>query len=115
MRAPRFLLLAVTAGLAIPASAQLLGGGGPVGGITGAVGGLTQGVLGGPGQPISPVIGGLQGPLAGLGDTVRSLAPSDLLALRRQRLQALVRENRRTLDMDDAGNPVRRDEILALD
>jgi len=115
MRAPRFLLLAVTAGLAIPAPAQLLGGGGPVGGITGAVGGLTQGVLGSPGQPISPVIGGLQGPLAGLGDTVRSLAPSDLLALRRQRLQALVRENRRTLDMDDAGNPVRRDEILALD
>jgi len=61
------------------------------------------------------VIGGLQGPLAGLGDTVRSVAPSDLLSLRRQRLRALVRENRRALDVDDAGNPVRRDEIMALD
>ena len=116
MRASRFLYVLLTVGLAIPAPAQLLGGagGGPIGGITGAVGGLTQGVLGNPGQQ-SPVIGGLQGPLAGLGDSVRSLAPSDLLSLRRQRLQALVRDNRRALDVDDAGNPVRRDEIVALD
>lgn len=117
MRASRFLCVALTAGLAAAAPAQLLGGsgGGPIGGITGAVGGLTQGVLGNPGQQSSPLIGGLQGPLAGIGDTVRSVAPSDLLSLRRQRQQALVRDNRRTLDVDDAGNPVRRDEIVALD
>ena len=114
MRASRFLCVVLTAALAIPAPAQLLGGGGPIGGITGAVGGLTQGVLGSSGQPGSPLVGGLQGPLGGLGDTVRSLAPSDLLSLRRQRLQALVRENRRALDVDESGNPVRRDEILAL-
>lgn len=117
MRGSRFLCVALTVGLAATAPAQLLGGsgGGPIGGITGAVGGLTQGVLGNAGQQSSPVIGGLQGPLAGLGDTVRSVAPSDLLSLRRQRLQALVRDNRRALDVDDAGNPVRRDEIVALD
>lgn len=117
MRASRFLCVAFTTGLAAAAPAQLLGGsgGGPIGGITGAVGGLTQGVLGNAGQQSSPVLGGLQGPLAGLDGRVRSLAPSDLLSLRRQRLQALVRDNRRTLDVDDAGNPVRRDEIVILD
>ena len=115
MRASRFLCLALVAGLAAaPGSAQLLGSrGGPVGGITGAVGGLTQGVLGNSGQ--QSVIGGLQGPIAGLDGVVRSVAPSDLLSLRRQRLEALVRDNRRTLDVDDAGNPIRRDEIVALD
>ena len=114
MRPSRFLFLALCAGMAASAPAQLLGGGGPVGGITGAVGGLTSGVLGGPSQQGMPVVGGLQGPLGGLGDTVRAIAPSDLLTLRHQRLLALVRDNRRTLDVDDQGNPVRRDEIIAI-
>jgi len=114
MRTPRFLFLALSAGLAASAPAQLLGGGGPVGGITGAVGGLTSGVLGNSSSQGTPLVNGLQGPLAGLGDTVRAIAPSDLLSLRHQRLQALVRDNRRALDVDDQGNPVRRDEIIAL-
>jgi len=114
MRSSRFLFLALAAGMAASAPAQLLGGGGPVGGVTGAVGGLTSGVLGGPSPQGLPVVGGLQGPLGGLGDTVRAIAPSDLLTLRRQRLLALVRDNRRALDVDDQGNPVRRDEIVAL-
>ena len=114
MRPSRFLFLALCAGMAASAPAQLLGGGGPVGGITGAVGGLTSGVLGSPSQQGIPVVGGLQGPLGGLGDTVRAIAPSDLLTLRRARLLALVRDNRRALDVDDQGNPVRRDEIVAL-
>ena len=114
MRRSRFLFLVLSAGLAASASGQLLGGGGPVGGLTGAVGGLTSGVLGSPGQSGTPLIGGLQGPLGGLGDAVRAVAPSDLVSLRRARLQALVRDNRRTLDFDDQGNPIRRDEIIAI-
>jgi len=114
MRTPRFLFLALSAGLAASTHAQLLGRGGPVGGITGAVGGLTSGVLGNPASQGTPLVGGLQGPLAGLSDTVRTVAPSDLLSLRHQRLLALVRDNRCALDVDDQGNPVRRDEIVAL-
>jgi len=113
MTPAKIVCLGLLAGLAAPVPAQLLGGGSPVGGLTGSVGNLTSGLLGGPGQ--SGVVGGLQGPLAGVGDTVRSVAPGDLLSLRRERLRALVRDNRRALDTDDAGNPVRRDEIIGLD
>jgi hypothetical protein len=56
----------------------------------------------------------LLAPLTGIGGTLHSLAPGDLLALRRDRLRALVRENRAVLDVDDHGNPVRRNEILGL-
>jgi len=113
MTRAKIVCLGLLASLAAPVSAQLLGGGSPVGGLTGSVGNLTSGLLGGPSQ--SGVVGGLQGPLAGVGDTVRSVAPGDLLSLRRERLRALVRDNRRALDTDDAGNPVRRDEIIGLD
>jgi hypothetical protein len=38
-----------------------------------------------------------------------------LLDLRRQRLGLLVRDNRAALDVDDAGNPVRRGEVMLID
>lgn len=104
--------LAMTIGLATPAAAQLLGGGLGDGGLGGVVGGVTGGLIGSPAS--GGVIGGLDRPLATVGSGVRTLDPRDLLALRRERLRALVRQDRAVLDMDDRGNPIRRDEIVAL-
>jgi hypothetical protein len=101
------MLIGLLVGSAAPA--QLLGGGG----LPGAVGNLTSGLLG-PQGTAPQVVGGLQGPLTSVGDTLRGATPTDLLSLRRERLRALVRDNRRLLDTDDAGNPVRRDEIVAI-
>ena len=106
--------LAIAVGMATPAAAQLLGGGGLRGGGLGnAVGGVTNSVLGAPGSG-SGLVGGLDGPLMGISGAVQSLSPGDLLTVRKERLRALVRDNRTTLDVDDQGNPVRRDEILGL-
>ncbi len=106
--------LALTFGLTAPAAAQLLGSGSLGGGGLGhTLGGVTGGLLGAPGDN-AEVAGGLRGPLMAVGGTVRSLAPADLLSLRRERLRALVRSNRAALDVDDEGNPIRRDEILGL-
>jgi len=102
------LWLGVLAGLSAPASGQLLGGG-----LTGPIGNLTSGLLGAPSGG-SGMVGGLQAPLDDLGGTLRATAPGDLLSLRRERLRALVHDGRRVLDVDDAGNPVRRDEIIGL-
>lgn len=104
--------LALAVGIATPAAAQLLGGGG-LGGLGNAIGGVASGALGVPGSGTG-VVGGLDRPLMVVGGTVQSLAPGDLLTLRRERLRALVRENRATLDIDDQGDPVRRGEILGL-
>ncbi|MBV9841495.1 MAG: S8 family serine peptidase [Sphingomonadaceae bacterium] len=109
--------------LAMPASAQLLrGGSGGLGGLGSGLGsglgGLTsglsgQGESGGTiGNGLASSIGGLDGALAG---GLRALDPIDLLAARRERLHALVSSNRAVLDSDAAGNPIRRDEILATD
>ena len=109
MRAFKILCVGLLAGCAAAAPAQLLGGGG----LPGAVGNLTGGLLG-PQGTAPAVVGGLQGPLMSVGDTLHTVAPTDLLSMRRERLRALVRDNRRLLDVDDAGNPVRRDEIVAI-
>ncbi|MDB5736658.1 MAG: hypothetical protein JWO65_326 [Sphingomonas bacterium] len=104
----RAMMTAAMILIATPASAQLLGRGGGV-----PLGGLTGGLLGGTGGQ-SGIVGGLSAPLTGVGDTLSSLSPGDLLSLRRERLHALVHDNRPDLDIDNAGNPVRRDEIVAL-
>lgn len=117
--------LMLTIGLASPAAAQLLGGGLPTGGLATPLGGVTDpvqraaGSLLGSRQQASDalsqgVASGLGGPLLMADGALRALSPRDLLALRKERLRALVRENRATLDVDDDGNPVRRDVILAL-
>ena len=105
------LLAALISG-ATPAAAQLLGGG-----LGGALGGLTA--------PVGGLLG--QAPLQGAATATAALASpldiavfggaltlGDLLALRRERLRALVRANRNVLDADDAGAPIRRDEIVAI-
>lgn len=46
---------------------------------------------------------------------VQSAPPATLLDLRRLRLAELVRENRDTLEMDGAGNPARRGQLIAID
>jgi len=106
--------LGLAIGLAVPTAAQLIGGGGgPIGGLGNVIGGVTGGLGGAPvGAPV--MVGGLDAPLTALGNSARSLAPGDLLSLRRDRLRNLVRDNRASLDVDDTGNPVRRDEIVGL-
>lgn len=46
---------------------------------------------------------------------VQSAPPATLLDLRRLRLSELVRENKSTLEMDGAGNPARRGQLIAID
>lgn len=74
------------------------------------------------------LVGSVLQPLSGTGTAVGAIAsrletspllqsfePVSLLDLRRERLRLFVREHRAVLEMDDAGNPVRRGEILAID
>ena len=46
---------------------------------------------------------------------VQTAPPATLLDLRRLRLAELVRENRTMLEMDNAGNPTRRGEVIVID
>ena len=46
---------------------------------------------------------------------VQNAPPATLVDLRRLRLAELVRENRATLEMDGAGNPARRGQLIAID
>ena len=106
-----FLMLAMTA----PATAQLLPGG---------IGQLPSQAIGG----LTPLAGSMASPLGagarrvaaeplGIGGFLDAAIPDarSLLALRRDRLRALVRSNSRVLVADPDGNPVRRDELLVLD
>ena len=92
---------------AAPAAAQLLPGGlgaglpAPLGSVVGQP--LGQGRV--------PAV--LQSPL-GIAVFEGSLSPQTLLSVRRERLHNLVRDNRAELDVDDAGAPVRRDEVVAV-
>jgi hypothetical protein len=106
----RALLIGTAIAIVAPAGAQLLGGGG----IGNSIGGLAGGLIGQGGSGGTALVGGISAPLSGVGDVVRSTAPGDLLSLRRDRLRALVRDNRRVLDVDDAGAPIRRDEIIGI-
>lgn len=113
-------MVALAIGVAAPAGAQLLGGGSGLGsgglgnsGLGGVVGGVTGELLG-QGGGAGGVVGGLQGPLMAADGTLRTLTSGGLLSARRDRLRALVRDNRATIDVDDDGNLVRRDEIIGL-
>ena len=108
----RWMAMAAMLGVAMPGAAQLLpslgggGGGAPLGGLTG-------GLLGQRGGGATMLGDGIQSGLDFVGGIARDVSPADLLSLRRDRLRGLVRDNRAALDVDDAGNPVRRDEIVA--
>ena len=118
--------LAVAAATAMPASAQLLGGGlgGALGGNgspLGQLGGTIDRTLGSvtesPDQqsprnvPFTPVsldsVGGVAQSVAG--------SASTLSAMRRARLDNLIRTNSQTLDRDDNRQPVRRGVLIATD
>lgn len=119
----RNLFTAAVAAMLVAASAtaQLLPNvGGPVGGLpTGNIpvaGPIIRDVLGGPGgtsgsarSAVSPTLDTL-----GVGPAIAQLDSASLLDLRRARLLELVRQNRRELDMDGDGAPVRRGHLIAI-
>lgn len=53
--------------------------------------------------------------VAGLPESIARLPADTLLDLRRERLEALIRDNRRVLEEGEHGQPVRRGVLLALD
>lgn len=77
------------------------------------VGPLLQNLLAQPGgrQLIAPTLDHV----SGLPESVSSSGPATLLDLRRMRLQELVRSNRKELETDNQGQPVRRGVLVALD
>ncbi len=103
LRRAGIVLAAAVLALAGEASAQ-------IGGL-GLPGGAPP--IGAP--PIGGLTGGLGGALNGtLNQAQAALSPERLLDLRALRLQALVRANPVVLDVDDAGAPVVRSQIVAL-
>ena len=110
-------LLAAAALVSAPAAAQLLPGlGGTVGGIGRGVGDLTRPLFGEDTQASrhGSIVGGSVDRLSTVASSVAD-APSVLLDLRGIRLSSLIRQNRKELDRDGAGNPVRRDRLVAID
>ncbi|WP_309612261.1 S8 family serine peptidase [Sphingomonas sp.] len=125
------LLSAAALFAAAPVAAQLLGGGlgGAVGGLGNEVGSLGGGIgrtiSGIPGGVISAtspaqaaqrhaLVGGAFDRIDHLANSVADTADS-LVDLRRLRLSLLVEAHRTELDRDGAGNPVRRDRLIAVD
>lgn len=80
-----------------------------LGGIPGQVVG---GVLGSPGN--APVVAPVIDRLNDVGGSAVANTAS-LLDLRRARLRGLIRDNRRSLEADRDGNPVRKGELIAID
>lgn len=117
-RLPRLLLLSLAGAAALggTATAQLL----PSLGVPNVpvVGGVLRGITGSPNdgrqqQPRVPIVRSLD--TLGVPDSIASVTADTLLDLRRLRLQQLVRDNRRALDLDGDGNPVRRGELVAIE
>ena len=119
-----FLPLAATAALiaGAPLSAQLLPGGGGVGGVVGGVtrtvGNIAQPVLGqdasDPSAQRSVLTGGGFDRVATLASSVAASAET-LLDLRTLRHSLLLDEHRRELDRDRAGNLVRRERLVVIE
>lgn len=94
-RAAKLIVVIAALVLAGPAVAQLRG-------LPGAIGSATQGL---------PSVG--LPSVSGIGQVTETLSPRGLADLRLRRLLDVVRDNRRALDVDDAGDPVVRAEVLA--
>ncbi len=113
-------LLAAFALVAAPATAQLLPGGvgGTVGGVTGVARDLTRALPGGEQaahhQQQRSIVDGAFDRVSTLASSVAG-APGALLDLRALRLSTLIRQNRAELDRDGAGNPVRRERLVAIE
>lgn len=133
------LAMAVAATASV-ASAQLLPGGSGVGGavgdLRGAIGNATGQIgnaVGGVGQGLGDTVDQGLAPTAAITRTdieqairpnlsrvnierwMRSVPPATLADLRRLRLAELVKRHSDELEMDGAGNPARRGELLLLD
>jgi subtilisin family serine protease len=118
----RHLLCTAVAGamLSASAAAQLLPSvslpqvslPGPVGNVP-VVGPVVQDVLAQPQaqRAIQPTLDSI----AGLPESIAESGAPTLLELRRLRLQELVRQNRAQLETDNAGQPVRRGVLVAVD
>ena len=122
---PAMIVASLTASAA---SAQLLGGGGPLGGV-----GSTVGQVGGAvGNTVDRSLGQVSAPLGLSGSDVQQAtrpsldrvapplqllgaSPASLLDLRRLRLAELIRANRDSLDRDGDGQPVRKGELIVAD
>ena len=108
LRRAGVVLAALVLALAGDASAQIGGlglpGGAPPIGVPPIGGDLPGGLGGGLGGALNGTVNQAQG----------ALAPERLLDLRALRLQGLVRANPLVLDVDDAGAPVVRSQIVAL-
>ncbi len=127
---PRLLALLLVAA-ASGAGAQLLpsvslpgGGGSPLGGTVGSIGRTIDQAIGGAPVDTLPsqvtradVQQAIDPSLSRLASErwVQTAPPATLLDLRRLRLAELVKENRASLEMDGAGNPARRGQLIAID
>jgi len=117
----QIVIAAATAGLvASTAAAQLLPSlsvalppvNVPMGNLPG-VGPVLQNVLGS--TDAQQAIAGSLDTVGGLSQSIAESGPATLLELRRLRLQQLLRENRRELESDGSGQPVRRGILVAID
>jgi hypothetical protein len=111
-------LLAAATLFAAPAAAQLLPGalGGAMGNIGRGATDLTRPLLGEGTQAERhrAIAAGSVDRLATVASSVAD-SPAALVDLRAIRLASLIRQNRAELDRDGAGNPVRRDRLVAID
>lgn len=107
-------LLTASAGAQLPPSVSLppVSLPAPVGNVP-VVGPVVQDVLSQPQaqQAIRPTLD----TVGGLPQSVAEAGAPTLLELRRLRLQELIRQNRAQLETDNAGQPVRRGVLLAID
>ena len=117
MSTSSFTAFVLTASLcATTAGAQILGGVGPTIGSVGGVIDRTVGSIAGPNAaPVGAVSQSARPTLDRVGHSldVALSAPGRLADLRQDRLNALVRANRATLDRDGDGQPVRKGELIA--
>lgn len=109
MRTRTGLLLGLAAlAASTPAVAQLLGGRlGPLGGAPSDVAQRLE-------RPIEPPLSRLEDPAEGPLARTRGLTEAKLVDLRRLTVERLLREHPRDIEVDDAGQPVVRGEVLAL-
>ena len=79
-----------------------------------ALSGPAQAQIGLPQLPTVPGVGEVTGQLPDVGDTATNATGRALQQVRELRVRELLRENRRALEADPAGEPIVRSQILAL-
>jgi subtilisin family serine protease len=124
---------AVIAMAACPSAVWGVGVGGGLAGLGSSLGGGLGGLTGPLGAPLAPALNGVAGAAnavtgqLGVGQNGaiivgdlgadhlgQGLDPPSLLELRRERLRALARANAKALEIDRAGDPVRKGEVIVM-